>query len=381
MPELTRARRAFAMTPEQPMIDDAAIITETGVICEIGRFSDLAPGFSGAVNDLGDVTLAPGLINAHSHLELCHLRGRTVPGKGFMHWVEDLLRQPIFDLPEEELMRAGRELKRSGTVMVADIATRFPKRMAGFFEKSGFFFVVFTEAIGETVPAEGFIPLGDYSLGAGAVAGHSLYTTHATVLRAAKAESSREGLPFSIHLAEHDDEVAIMAGEPSPFLELLQSRGRLLDFEPPRVAPVQQAAALELLDEATLCVHCVKVSDDDIETIRRSGASVCLCPRSNEFIGVGRAPWEKIRDANINVCLGTDSLASNHDLNLWNEAMYLKEHYQGKMSMQDALAMMTRNPARIFGVGDRLGTLAPGRFAVWSIVPEEFEAMFTGEAV
>ncbi len=376
MPELMRARRAFVMTPEQPMIDDAAIITDKGVILEIGRFADLGPVFSGPVNDLGDVTLAPGLINAHSHLELCHLRGRTVPDKGFMVWVEDLLRQPIFELPDDALADACRELQRTGTVMVADIATRFPERMAGFLEESGFFFVIFTEAIGERVPEGGFIPSRDYELGVGAVAGHSLYTTHTDVLRAAKAESSSRNLPFSIHLAEHEDEVAIMAGEPSPFLDLLQGRGRLLDFEPPCKAPVQQAHELGLLDESTLCVHCVKVSEDDIEIIRRSGASVCLCPRSNEFIGVGRAPWEAIRAAGINVCLGTDSLASNHDLDLWNEASYFKERYQGDLSMEDALAMMTRNPARVFGVGNRLGTLEPGKAAVWSIVPDSFQELF-----
>lgn len=376
MPELLRARRAFVMTPDQPLIDDAAIITDQGVICEVGSYPSLKSAFSGTVKDLGDVTLAPGLINAHSHLELCHLRGRTIPGQGFMVWVEDLLRQPIFDLPEEELAKASRELKRTGTVMVADIATRFPERMAGFLEESGFFFVVFTEAIGENIPEQGFIPQGVYELGVGAVAGHSLYTTHVDVLRAAKAESSSLELPFSIHLAEHDDEVAIMAGEPSPFLDLLQGRGRLLDFEPPRKAPVQQASDLGLLDESTLCVHCVKVSDTDIAAIRRSGASVCLCPRSNEFIGVGRAPWEKIRAAGINTCLGTDSLASNHDLDLWNEAAYFKEQYQEELSMTDALAMLTRNPARILGVERKLGTLEPGKAAVWSVIPDSFQELF-----
>lgn len=376
MPELTRARRALTMTPEQPVIDDAAIISDKGAIVSVGRYRDLAPGFSGSVSDLGHVTVVPGLINAHCHLELSHLRGATVAGQGFMVWVEDLLKQPIFDLPEDALAKASRELKRTGTVMVADIATRFPQRMAGFLEESGFFFVVFTEAIGEAVPEHGFVPAGEYELGCGSVAGHSLYTTHMDVLRAAKAESSRLGCPFSLHLAEHDDEVAIMAGEPSEFLDLLQGRGRLLDFEPPRTAPVQQAQALGLLDESTLCVHCVKVSNADIETIRESRASVCLCPRSNEFIGVGRAPWEDIRGVGINCCLGTDSLASNHDLDLWNEAAYFKERYRGSISLAEVLAMMTANPARALGVAHRLGTLEPGRAAAWTTVPEAFLQMF-----
>jgi len=376
MPELIRAAKAATMTPGAPVIEDAAIITSQGIIREVGKYSDLAPVFSGTVTDLGNITIAPGLINAHSHLELAHLRGKCIPGKGFVTWVEDLLQQPIFDLDEGELAKAMDELKRTGTVMVGDIATRFAKHMAGALEASGLFFAVFVEAIGETVPKKTFIPSGEYEHGVLSIAGHSLYTTHVDVLRAAKKEALEKSLPFSLHLSEHDDEVAIMAGEPSAFLDLLNSRGRLLDFEPPKKRPVQQAAELGLLDETTLAVHCVKVTDEDIETVRQSGASVCLCSRSNEFIGVGRAPWEKWFKAGVNLCLGTDSLASNHDLDLFNEAVYLKQNFNGELTFDDLLAMMTRNPAKIMGVGDRLGTLEPGKQAVFSTVPEKVTELF-----
>jgi cytosine/adenosine deaminase-related metal-dependent hydrolase len=208
------------------------------------------------------------------------------------------------------------------------------------------------------------------------VAGHSLYTTHRDVLRAAKAESREKGLPFSLHLAEHDDETAIMAGEPSAFLDLLQARGRLLDFKAPGKRPVERAAELGLLDETTLAVHCVKVTSDDIGTVRDSGATVCLCSRSNEFIGVGRAPWEKWFASGTPLCLGTDSLASNTDLDLWNEVRYLKEHFNGELALLDALAMVTRNPARILGAGNTLGTLEPGKVAAFALVPETLQALF-----
>lgn len=385
MTELTRAGRVFAMTPEHPVISDAAIITDSGVVCEIGPYEELAPGFSGPMHDLGNATLAPGLINAHCHLELSHLRGLTVPGQGFMTWVEDLLRQPIFDLPDDALARAVDEMKRTGTVMVADIATRFPEKMAGFLEKSGFFFVVFLEAIGEDLPENDLIPPTSYEYGRASVAGHSLYTTHTDLLRAAKAEANSRNRPFSLHLAEHDEEVAIMAGDESQFLKLLQARGRLLDFEPPKKSPVQQAGDLELLDSSTLCIHCVKLSQQDVDTIAESGASVCLCPRSNEFIGVGRSPWEDLRAAGIPCCLGTDSIASNHDLNLWNEAEYLKKNYAGPLSIEEALAMMTVNPARALGVDDKLGTLEAGKTATWATVPDSFLKLFeegrTGETI
>ncbi|CCH49217.1 amidohydrolase family protein [Pseudodesulfovibrio piezophilus] len=376
MLELFRAAKAATMIPGAPVIDDAAIITEAGIIKEVGVFNHLKSSFTGTVTDLGDVTLAPGLINAHSHLELAHLRGKCPSGAGFVAWVENLLGQPIFELDDQALKRATEEFKRTGTVMVGDIATRFAKHMAGVFETSGLFFAVFVEAIGETIPRKTFIPAGEFHNGVMSVAGHALYTTHVDVLKAAKNEARHKNLPFSLHLAEHDDEVAIMAGEPSEFLDLLNARGRLLDFIPPKKRPVQQAAALGILDASTLAVHCVKVTDEDIETIRQSGATVCLCPRSNEFIGVGQAPWEKWHASGTPLCLGTDSLASNHDLDLWNEAVYLKHNFNGELSYETLLAMLTRTPAKILGADHELGTLEPGKRAVFSTVPNKIHELF-----
>ena len=376
MPELFRAAKAATMIPGAPVIDDAAIVVHQGIIREVGTHTDLAPYFSGTTTDLGDIFLAPGLVNAHSHLELAHLRSACPSGQGFVAWVEDLLSQPIFDLDQDLLDEALDEIKRTGTVMVGDIATRFAKRMAGALEASGLFFRVFTEAIGESLPKKTFIPAGEFEHGALSVAGHSLYTTHVDVLRAAKKEANAKSLPFSLHLAEHDDEVAIMAGQPSAFLDLLQARGRLLDFAPPKKRPVQQASALGLLDKATLAVHCVKVTDEDIETVRDSGATICLCPRSNEYIGVGRAPWEKWFASGTPVCLGTDSLASNTDLDLWNEAVYLKTNFNSELGLEDLLAAVTRTPANILGAGTELGTLEPGKRAVFSNVPQKISDLY-----
>lgn len=364
------------MIPGAPVLEDAAIIVSQGTIQEVGTYADLAPGFSGSVTDLGPILLAPGLINAHSHLELAHLRGACPQGQGFVTWVENLLSQPIFKLDETKLDAAIDELKRTGTVMVGDIATRFAGHMAGVLEASGLYFTVFTEAIGETVPKETFIPSGEFDHGVLSVAGHALYTTSAKVLWAAKTEATTRELPFSLHLAEHEDEVNILTGQPSAFLDLLQSRGRLPDYKPPGRRPVEQAARLGLLDETTLAVHCVQVTDDEIALIRESGSTVCLCPRSNDYIGVGRAPWEKWVASGTPLCLGTDSLASNHDLDLYAEAAYFKTHFNGELSLTDLLAMLTRTPAEILDAGSQLGTLEPGKLALFSTVPETLLQLF-----
>lgn len=364
------------MTPQQPLIEDAAIVVDGDVIIEVGPFADLSNVYGTEYEQL-EGTVCPGLINAHSHLELAHVRGETIPGKGFVPWVENLLSLNIFELDDKKLRREIEEMRKSGTVMVGDIATRFASQMAGFLQESGLFFVVFAEAIGEPAKRRAYFPSAKYDNGWFSAAGHSLYTTHADVLREAKAVTREQGLVYSIHLAEHADECAIMAGEPSEFLDMLQSRGRLLDFKAPGMRPVEYAEKLGLLDETTLAVHCVCVTDEDIETLRRSGCTVCLCPRSNKFIGVGRSPWEKYMEAGISCCLGTDSLASNWDLNLWNEARYFVERYEGDISLVDVISMLTRNPAKILGA-DKFGSIEKGKLAYFVTIPEDFLALFPG---
>lgn len=368
MKQLHRAARVMPLVQMGASLEDGAILLNNGIIVQVGPFSELGAENDVEVVDHGDATLVPGLINAHCHLELSHLAGQTLSGVGFVEWVENLLSLPLMDPDPDAVRIACEALKSSGTTMVGDIATRFPEQVASIMESAGLSFVSFREAIGESVPASA-IPEATYASGRHSASGHSLYTTHKDLLKAAKTETASLGLPFSLHLSEHEDELNIMLGNHSEFLDMLQSRGRLLDFKPPGMRPVQYADALGLLDEQTLAVHCVHLDDADVSVLSRSGATVCLCPRSNEFIGVGRAPWERLRKAGVPLCLGTDSIASNHDLNLWNEAVFLKEQWEGDLSLEDAVAMMTRVPARILGA-DHLGTLEPGKAAVFTEVPQ-----------
>ncbi|KUG29547.1 amidohydrolase [hydrocarbon metagenome] len=129
-----------------------------------------------------------------------------------------------------------------------------------------------------------------------------------------------------------------------------------------------QADALGLLDARTLAVHAVHVDDADIRILVERGCGVCLCPRSNAFIGVGRAPWEKLAAAGARLCLGTDSLASNTDLDLWNEVRYLLKHGK-RFSLTAALAALTTTPARVLGREKTMGMLAPGMRSGVTLLP------------
>lgn len=380
MPELLRAAFVAPMTSDQPpLLEDAAVVLEGDEILDLGPFAQMRKVHTGAVRDLGSVTLAPATFNSHVHMEMCHLLGRITSGQGFVPWVTDLVSQPLYDLDAARVRAELLRMEQRGVGFLADISTRNAARMGEILASSGLSFASFSEVIGNEIPPDPSMLLpqvrsvDDCGRGAMSVAGHALYSTSGELLRAAKGLTLERGLPFSLHLAEHTDEDAILLYGKSPFLDLLMARGYLTSYTAPERRPVPLAQELGLLDEDTLLVHCVTATRADVEVIAASGATVCLCPRSNEYIGVGEAPARAFLDAGVNVCLGTDGLCSNADLDPYGEAAWLLQR-QPELDLVAALALITANPARYFGRSipraRRLGSLAPGRLARFSIVPQ-----------
>lgn len=395
MAEIFRAARVAPQCPGlPPVIVDGAVACDPAAggaartILAVGTYDEVSARFSGSVRDLGDVTLAPAAFNSHTHLEMSHLLGQVASGQGFVAWVKSLLAHPLYTPDDALVLRELARLEARGTAFVADISTRNASRMAGLLAKSGHHFASFQEVIGGVVPEDpaelfhvlpGALPGGSPDVqgrGVLSISGHALYSTNPELLRAGKLAASRRGLPYSLHLAEHADEDAILLTGKSAFLDLLMERGFLTHYDAPGRRPVPLASELGLLDEKTLAVHCVTVSDTDMDTLAQSGASVCLCPRSNEYIGVGQAPARELFARGINLCLGTDGLCSAPDLDVYGELARLKTGALPELALADGLAMLTANPARFFGLADRLGSLAPGRLARFSVVPPEVEALF-----
>lgn len=379
MPELLHAALVAPMTPGLPLLKNAAVVLENQEILDLGPVAEMRRKHSGPVRDLGPVTLAPATFNSHVHLEMSHLLGLTTPGQGFVPWIASLLAQPLYELDAARVRAELLRLEQRGVGFLADISTRNAPKVGEILAGSGLGFVSFCETIGSGVPEDraALLPqvwaVKDGGRGIMSVAGHALYSTSGERLQAAKGLCREQGLPFSLHLAEHADEDAILLGEASAFLDLLKARGFLSEFTAPGRRPVPQAFELGLLDEQTLCVHCVTLSDADVELLAQSRATVCLCPRSNEYIGVGQAPARKLLSAGVNVCLGTDGLCSNADLDPYGEVAWLLAHGLD-LGLCEALALVTLNPARFFAQGvpqaRKTGTLAPGSPARFSVVPQ-----------
>lgn len=362
------------MDPHRPVLNNGLIWTGHGSILAIGPYSLGKDDFPAHIQDLGEQTMVPGLLNAHTHLELSHLRGLTTSGEGFVSWVQSLLKLPVHTLDPNLVHQAIEEMLANGVAGIGDISGQNPRRMHEIHTELPIPTRLFVEFLGLSSPPTASWPVGTQPRDAFlTAAGHALYSTHPDVLHKVKSWTARYNRPFSMHLAEHEGELELLATGQGDFADFL--RGRLLpaSYGPPGLSPVAYADRLGLLDHKTLAVHCVHLSRRDIQTLRDKMVHVCLCPRSNAYIQCGRPPAEDLHAAGVNLCLGTDGLSSNHDLNLWHEARYLANMWQGNLSLTELITLITINPARALSLEQSTGSLQPGKLARFSLVPGELE--------
>ncbi|MFA6810561.1 MAG: amidohydrolase family protein [Desulfoplanes sp.] len=375
---LIRSAHVMTMSPALGTIEDGGVLVSPGDdsrIVALGPYEDLCRRHQGAVMDLGDETIAPGLINAHSHLELSHLRGKPVFGKGFCAWAESLHEYMQTRADEASIRAALLDMCVTGTVATADMCGYEAGKIVDLLQEgTGPDILFLVQRMGFASPKGGRLkPYGfaqDLETrfsqqGRFAYAGHGLYSTHPETLQLTKAWCDEHAMPFAIHLAESAEEVELVQSGRGPLGDMLRD-SRLLPrtFTSSGHTPVASAHALGLLGPRTIAVHCVHVTVEDVAILAATGTRVCLCPRSNEQIGVGVAPVEAMLGAGLRLCLGTDGLSSNDDLDLGAEIAWLRRAYPG-LAFRDIMAMATINGAEALGIARDYGSLEPGKKAAF----------------
>ena len=221
------------------------------------------------------------------------------------------------------------QLLASGTGAVGDILTS-PDALAPLLA-SPLYGRIFFETLG--LEEERFVPALEAALAAvrqlsfplsGGLSPHSTYTVSARHLERAIAA----GLPLAIHCAESPEESLFLREGRGPIAaELYAAAGWPLPERAPGLSPVAWLAAHGALSPQTLLIHGVQVDAADVASIATSGATVVLCPRSNARLGVGTAPVGLYKKAGVPLALGTDSLASNDSLSLWDEIAFARSVY------------------------------------------------------
>jgi 5-methylthioadenosine/S-adenosylhomocysteine deaminase len=196
------------------------------------------------------------------------------------------------------------------------------------------------------------------------VSPHAPYTVSAPLYEAVAAYARRERLPVAVHLAESEEETRFVRDGAGPFAEALRARG--IAVEARQCSPVAYLAQRGVLQPGVLCIHCVQVDANDVRVLAGARAAIALCRRSNQAHGHGTAPFATFRAAGLRVGLGTDSVVSVGDLDLWAEAR------ASGLDGDEALRALTLDGARALEWEEEIGSLEVGKaadLAVLSALP------------
>lgn len=382
---LYRARHLVPMT--SPVISGGGIAVREGEILAIGDWEELVAEHPGAPReDLGEVILMPGLINAHCHLDYTMMRGALFGRGSFSEWIQRLnaIRRSLDQGDYLEAIAAGlRELRHWGCTTVLNIES-FPE-LVPFLPDAPIRVWWFLEVMDIRSRLESFEALagaigfleraGEGNAGYG-LSPHAPYTSSRDLYELSAAFASRNRIPLCTHLAESEEEMALFRKGEGPLHEFLSSIGRPMD-DCGTKTPVQLLLGQELLPEGTLLVHMNELDEGDRELLQRTAGRypVIHCPRTHAFFQ--RKPFDLgfFRRCGIPVLLGTDSLASNHDLDMFSEMRAMQESFPD-LDPMEILSMATTAPAAAIGRSGRLGELAPGALADFITIPDEGDGNF-----
>lgn len=395
-PTLLRAAWLVPVT-DFPVKDGALVLNENGTVLARGSFEEMSQKFPKAgVRDLGNAALMPGLVNAHCHLELSALKGKVPEGGGLVPWIKKFLAART-ETSDPEIWQAFepaiKELTDTGTVLVGDIANRLEH--LGALEASPLHALVFEEIFHldlkqakplfdeavkrvENAQKSGRIHLS--------LAAHAPCTVSEPLFKMIRDYLKEKNLVTSFHLGEDEEENRLYLEGNGAWKDWYEDEGLGEGIPFPKgKTPTQYLDSIDFINSKFLAVHGRILSDDDIAILKARGASLCLCPRSNLYISGKLPPVEKFWKSGLNLCLGTDSLASNHSLNLFEEMACLSDNFPG-IPPREILKMATVNGARALGFHDGLVSFEPGdtpKFIAVKFegdVPEDVEGYLTAEA-
>ena len=368
---MPRYRAAWVLPIAAPPIRNGWVDVDHGLITGVGGAGGNAREPGRAEVDLGSRIVLPSLVNAHTHLELSVFRGQLQAASSMPRWARELMARTARAAPDETAIRAAAaEARQSGTGLVGDISNTLAsvaplrdcalasvvfRELLGFDERDP------TALVARTCAEMGQRGVENPRL---RLAAHAPYSVSPALFAALRAAADRQRLwPLSVHVAESREELEFLRSGTGAWREILEERGR---WDPSWVSgtagPVGYLDGLGWLGARTLLVHGVQLTDAELARIARAGATLVTCPRSNRHTGAGSPPIARFYAAGVRVAVGTDSLASVADLNLFGE-LHAMRRLAPSVPAAAILRSATQVGAAALGYGDALGVIAPGRRA------------------
>ena len=361
-----------------PPIEHGGVAVDGPVIVGVGDAAEIASTFPAArIESFAESIILPGLINTHTHLELTALRGYLEKEEDdFFSWLRKLTLARVERMTADDIRVSATwgacEAVRAGITCVGDASDAAMMSMFAL-RDVGLRGVVFQESFGPDprLVAENFGKLKtkveelravENKLVRAGVSPHAPYTVCRAQLELIAEFAGAEQLPLMMHAAESESEELLLREGRGIFAAGLAKRG--IEWTAPRVSTVQYLKQAGILDTQPLLAHCIRVDDEDIETLKETRTKVAHCPKSNAKLGHGRAPLAKFIGAGIAVGLGSDSVASNNTCDIIEEARFAsllaRDSKNPFLTASLMIAAATTGGAQCLGWEKEIGVLSEG---------------------
>ena len=387
-----RARYVFPV--DRPPIEDGVVATKNGLIYAVGRFPHELKA-----TDLGDVAIIPGLVNAHTHLEFSDLeKPLGEPGMSLPWWIRRVIERRSQAAHAEQ--RADRsksapdpiqlgisQSARCGVTTIGNITTSFDGEasqaldVAQYLELRALRYADIdtrlTQAAAFTQNRSGaFFGLSP----------HAPYSVHQNLFHQLCDIATARRCPIAMHLAESREELQLLQTSLGPFRDLLEERGW---WEPGAIGlgvrPLDYLKRLAL-SPCSLVIHGNYLDAEEIAFLatKRNGMSVVHCPRTHAYFGHEPYPLLSMLGSGVRVALGTDSRASNPDLDLRKEMQFVVERHG--IAPAQVLELATVNGATAMGMlnGGAITIDKPANLAIMQIssrkTADPHELLFDADA-
>ena len=390
---IIRARTVVTM--DRAPIENGAVAVSENQIVDVGSFDELKTRNAGNTVDLGEQLLLPGLINAHCHLDYTCLRGKIRPQKSFTDWIRAINAQKSQLSPGDyvaSIKDGFEEAKKFGTTAIANL-TAFPQSIAQIRPPIRTWW--FAELIDVRAP-ERADELVDAAMDAmrsssecadtsalskrrhvaalqtpkWGLAPHALFTASSSLFRCCQEIAKREHIPLTTHLAESREEMEMFRDASGPLYEFLKSIGRSMDDCGNETPLGLFFGTLDRAAPRWITAHLNELIESDFDLLERLDPKfhIVHCPRSHKYFHHSAFAFDRLSSLGFNICLGTDSLASNESLSLFAEMRAFQRNFP-QISPEEILKMVTVNPARALRCENALGQIQPGFEADLVAVP------------
>jgi cytosine/adenosine deaminase-related metal-dependent hydrolase len=380
---ILRARTVLPVS--RPPIENGAVLVVGNRIHDVGPWPDFKAKEGKEIFDLGEVVLLPGLVNAHCHLDYTDMAGQLPPPRTFTDWIPLITAAKTawsYSDYARSWLHGAHMLLRNGTTTVADIEAMpdllpelwdaTPLRVFSFLEMTG----IRARREPEEILREAVEKIDSLAHGrcSAALSPHAPYSTLPQLLRSSARLARARDWPLCTHVAESEQEFEMFTRARGAMYDWLQ-RNHRDNSDCGLGSPVEHLARHKMLGKNLIAIHANLLARGDATLLGKHGVNIVHCPGSHDYFRHPAFQREQLAAAGVNLCLGTDSLATfrvvekqKPELNMFQEMQTLAARDK-TVSPEEVLQMATVNGARALGMKGRIGELAPDALADLIAIP------------